>query len=337
LQPEFFNAQFDYGNAVSYTVEATWTTNFNSPSTTVTLLTHTQLVNIARGVRLACVSQKFVRLWQEYMRKWSSSLQLAYSIMRDPKYIKTRKVAIGHEEGKHIQFDSDESCDDEVDTSDLEAVLPDIQELQSTDESISMNIQHLASLHPTQMLHENVLQAYMVLLEAGVPHIFFPLHMTGMYKDLRLSNTKSNADNQALCRRYLFRKITPTDRSTFIFALNPGLHWIAFKVDFSKKYIASMCSLQDPLHETAKAVLHCISSVYPKAASFEHFSVTVPNQNNAFDCGPLCCMFMLYLSQTDISRSSELSYATHSTASAMRLRIFADIARKILTPLVTKS
>jgi hypothetical protein len=112
LQPEFFNAQFDYGNAVSYTVEATWTTNFNSPSTTVTLLTHTQLVNIARGVRLACVSQKFVRLWQEYMRKWSSSLQLAYSIMRDPKYIKTRKVAIGHEEGKHIQFDSDESCDD---------------------------------------------------------------------------------------------------------------------------------------------------------------------------------------------------------------------------------
>jgi Ulp1 family protease len=294
-------------------------------------------VNIARGVRLACVSQKFVRLWQEYMRKWSSSVQLAYSIMRDPKYIKKRKVAIGHQVGRYIQLDGDESGDDEVDTSDLEAVLPDIQELQSTDKNISMNIQSLASLNPTQMLSEQVLQAYMVLLEAGVPHIFFPLHMTGMYKNLRISDTKSKADNQALCRRYLFRKKPPTDRSTFIFALNPGLHWIAFKVDFSKKYIASMCSLRDPLHETAKAVLHWISSLYHRATSFEHFRVSVPNQNNAVDCGPLCCMFMLYLSQTDISRSSELSYDTHSTASAMRLRIFADIAQKKLTPLVTNS
>ena len=337
LQPEFFNAQFDYGNAVSYPVTATWTTNFNTPSTTVTLLTHTQHVNIARGVRLACVSQKFVRLWQEYMRKWSSSLQLAYSIMRDPKYIHKRKVAIGHQEGKYVHLESDESCDDDVDTSDLDAVLPDIQELQSTDKNISMNIQSLASLHPTHMLSEYVLQAYMVLLEAGVPHIFFPHLMTCIYQKLRISRTQSKADNQALCREYLFRRKTPTDRSTFIFALNPGLHWIAFKVDFSKKYIASMCSLQDPLHETANAILHCISSVYPQAASFEHFSVTVPNQNNAVDCGPLCCMFMLYLSQTDISRSSELSYATHSTASAMRLRIFADIAQKRLTPLVTNS
>ena len=177
----------------------------------------------------------------------------------------------------------------------------------------------------------------MVLLEAGVPHIFFPHNMTCCYRGVRLSETKSKTDNQELCGEYLFRRKKPTDRSTFIFALNPGLHWIAFKVDFFKKYIASMCSLQDPLHETAKAVLHCISSVYHKAASFEHFSVTVPNQNNAVDCGPLCCMFMLYLSQTDISRSSELSYDTHSTASAMRLRIFADIAQKKLTPLVTNS
>ena len=200
-----------------------------------------------------------------------------------------------------------------------------------------MNIQSLASLHPTHMLSDGVLQAYMVLLEAGVPHIYFPPLMTTIYNQLRHSETHSEAENQELCVAYLFRRKTPTDRSTFIFALNPGLHWIAFKVDFSKKYIASMCSLQDPLHETARAVLHCISSVYHKAASFDHFSVTVPNQNNAVDCGPLCCMFMLYLSQTDISRSSELSYATHSTASAMRLRIFADIAQKKLTPLVTNS
>jgi Ulp1 family protease len=160
--------------------------------------------------------------------------------------------------------------------------------------------------------------------------------MTGLCTELRETAKRLPEYIRKQCTKYIFQK-QATDRGTFIFALNPGLHWIAFKIDFSKKYIASMCSLQDPQIDMAQAIKSWISSLCADARNFEHYSVAVPNQRNAVDCGPLCCMFLLFLSQNDISRSTKLEYDTISTASAMRLRIFADIAQKKITPLVTKN
>jgi Ulp1 family protease len=116
--------------------------------------------------------------------------------------------------------------------------------------------------------------------------------------------------------------------------MNPGLHWIAFKVDFHKQYIATMCSLKNTLNTEAKKLKDCISSIVPAARSFQHISVTVPFQKNHVDCGPLCCMFMLFLAQNDISADTCLEYDTLPAAAAMRLRIFSDIAAKKLTILV---
>ena len=337
FKPEHFSDQLDYSIPTTLHVTCTWST-FEVARSTVSLMDHMQHVNIAPGVRLVCASPKYVRLWQEYMRKWSNSLPLAFLIMQNPKYdprSKPRKKT-GTELGQNVVIHSDESCDAPSDTSDLEDILPDIQELDTLSTDRHLNIQTLASLNPRQMLHEDVLFNYMILLEARFPLISFRPWMTGLCTELRETTKRLPEYIRKQCTKYIFQK-QATDRGTFIFALNPGLHWIAFKIDFSKKYIASMCSLQDPQIDMAQAIKSWISSLCADARNFEHYSVAVPNQRNAVDCGPLCCMFLLFLSQNDISRSTKLEYDTISTASAMRLRIFADIAQKKITPLVTKN
>jgi hypothetical protein len=42
-------------------------------------------------------------------------------------------------------------------------------------------------------------------------------------------------------------------------------------------------------------------------------------------------MFMLFLAQTDVTSSTELQYETKTTALAIRMRIFADLANDKLT------
>ena len=337
FKPEYFSDQLDYSIPTTYHVTSTWST-FEKARSTVSLMDHMQHVNIAPGVRLVCASPKYVRLWQEYMRKWSNSLPAAFLIMRNPKYDprqKPRKKKGTESEGK-IVIHSDDSSDDPIDTADLEAIFPEIRELDTLSTDHHLNIQTLASLNPRQMLHEDVLLNYMILLESRFPLISFRPFMVSLCQELRETGKRSLEYIRGQCRKYIFQK-QPTDSGTFIFALNPGLHWIAFKIDFSKKYIASMCSLQDPQKELAQAIISWISSLCADARNFDHFSVAVPNQHNAVDCGPLCCMFLLFLSHNDISRSTKLEYETISTASAMRLRIFADIAQKRITPLVTKN
>ena len=345
FKPEHFNALFDYSVPTTYCVKATWSRDFTTSSQTVSLMAHTQHVNITAGLRLVCASQKYVRLWQKYMRTWSSSLPPAFVIMRQTKYDpqQKHKKKTGLELGQGIggnpfmfESESEDSVDDDHDTSDLEAILPDIRELGNLFPAHLLNIQQLASLNTRQMLHETILIHYMLLLERKFPLLSFRPTMFSLCGELRLTHSRTLKERQDQCRKYIFHK-QPTNKGTFIFALNPGLHWIAFKIDFSKKYIASMCSLQDRNVELVKGVRSWISSFWAEATTFEHFSVHVPNQRNAVDCGPLCCMFLLFLSQNDISRSTALEYDTISTAYAMRMRIFADIVQQKITPLVTKS
>jgi Ulp1 family protease len=115
-----------------------------------------------------------------------------------------------------------------------------------------------------------------------------------------------------------------------------GNHWIALKIDMTKKYIATACSLNNDMKQLAQGVLQMISSQHKPASAFEHISVKVPHQKNAVDCGPLSCLFMLFLAHNNIIRSTTMDYDSEFTAVAMRLRIAADIFNKTLTPLVTQ-
>jgi len=66
--------------------------------------------------------------------------------------------------------------------------------------------------------------------------------------------------------------------------MNPGMNWHAFKIDVD---IATM----DSLNKEAKSILDLISTIYPAAKQYEHFSVNLPPQQNAVDCGPCSCCF----------------------------------------------
>ena len=338
FKPDFFNDKFGYSIGNKYKVKATWTvwTDLH-----ITIKLHTQHMTIAEGTRFACASPKYVGLWQEYMHKWSKSLEEAYLIMRQAKYwTKSRqKGRVTKDKGKElVDIPSDASDDEE----DLEIILPIIPELQVCNQGVQpvtpglwcgFNLQCLTSLHPTKMLHQNVLNNYMFLLKSHFCQISFVPTMMYQHQSL-LAIEASNVAKRSFCNKYLFNHQEPENANTFIFAMNPGMHWNAFKIDFQKEYIATMCSLNNTLDTEARQLKQCISSIVPAARNFQHISVTVPYQENHYDCGPLCCMFMLYLAQNDISSDTCLGYDTLPTAAAMRLRIFADIAAKKLTILV---
>jgi len=342
FKPEFFTEKFGFSIGTQYGVKATWT---RWSLLNITIKLHTQHMTIANRTRFPCASKKYVGLWQEYMHKWSKSLQQAYVIMRQRKYwTQRRKMSreITEESGKQrVELcSSSEGSDDEADTGDLEASLPDIPELQlcipapaglvAVGPWCGFNLQTLSSLHPTKMLHECVLNNYMFLLKDHFSQISFVPRMMSLHNSLRHCTADFDAQ-QSFCKKYLFKDKQPGNTNTFIFAMNPGLHWIAFKIDLDKQYIATICSMNDNLSMEASKLKTCISTVHPKARSFRHISVPVPHQHNHYDCGPLCCMFMLFLAQHDISAETRLEYDTLPTAAAMRLRIFADIAEKKLT------
>jgi hypothetical protein len=340
FKPRFFNEQFGYSIGTQYKVRATWASWENMH---LTLKLHRQYITIANGMRFPCASPKDVARWQEYMLKWSKSLPEAYLIMRQKVFWTNssrpgQDVTIGGQ--RMIQVETDDSCDDEIDTTVLAATLaiPELQVcsrelLTSTSQWTGLNFQALTSLHPTKMLQQSVLNNYMFLLKTHFGQISFVPDMMCVHAGLLASDVSFDAKKD-FCLRYLFSYEKPGQTNTFIFAMNPGIHWIAFKIDFVKKYIATMCSLNNRLNQEANKLKECISSIHPAARSFQHIEVTVPNQENHYDCGPLCCMFMLFLAQNDISRDTCLAYDTLPTAAAMRLRIFSDIAAKKLTILV---
>ena len=233
--------------------------------------------------------------------------------------------------------DSDSSESEALDTSLPQAVLPSLNSGQVVSDTV--NIQELATLQPRKMLHQNVIQEYMSLLALHFDTTSFcPSLMFGTpWVTLRSPSQFSKFTPQqrdTFCTQF-FQQTLRCPNKPIIFAMNPGgNHWIALKIDMRQKYIATACSLKNTMDELAQGVLKMISCHHKPASSFTHFSVDVPYQKNAVDCGPLSCLFMLFLAQNDVSGSTKLEYETEATAVAMRLRIAADIANKELMPLV---
>jgi hypothetical protein len=349
FKPEYFNANYNYKDVFAVTVNPTWA-GWEIYSMFIKSLQ--QQVIIAPRIRLLCASYAEVRNFQEVMRSWSNALAPAYAIIREKKYYesqaaqaekgrdKPRDTRLLH--GGAVQFliHSSDTSEDELDTSLLQTVVPsqvfDSVPVRPED---TLDIQSMATLQPRKLLCQNVIEEYMSLLAQHFSTTSFcPSLMDGIAWSALRSPSKQfhERERDTFCRQY-FPGTLESPEKPIVFAMNPGgNHWIGVKIDMTKKYIATACSLNNSMNELARGVLKMISVRHKPASTFEHIILKVPHQKNAVDCGPLSCLFMLFLAQNDITRYSTLDYDSEFTAVAMRLRIAADIANKKVTPLVAQ-
>jgi hypothetical protein len=348
FKDEHFNAGYNYKHVFAVKVNPTWA-NWEKYSMFIKSLQ--QHVVIAPQSCLLCASYEEVSNFQEVMRSWSNALAPAYAIIQQNKYYESqvRLVDKGRNKSRntrlrhgHVQIEcsSDSSSEDGLDTSLLEAVVPSqVFNSGPVPPQVILDIQSLATLQPRKLLSQKVIEEYMSLLGKHFNTTSFcPFLMDGIAWDALHSPSRkfSEKERSTFCRKYFQLTLTSPEKP-IVFAMNAwGNHWIALKIDMTKKYIATACSLNNVMKQLAQGVLQMISSQHKPASAFEHISVKVPHQKNAVDCGPLSCLFMLFLAHNNIIRSTTMDYDSEFTAVAMRLRIAADIVNKTLTPLVTQ-
>jgi hypothetical protein len=348
FKPEHFNASFNYKHVFAVEVNPTWAGFFKFSMFIQSLQ---QQVVIAPGIRLLCASYAEVRTFQEVMRSWSNALAPAYAIIQKNEYYESqaRQAEKGRTRPRRTrnfkgitQFDlsSDSGSEDGLDTRLLEGVVPSqIFNSGPVLPVVKLDIQSLATLQPRKSLSQTVIEEYMSLLARHFTTSSFCPHLMGATAwDALRSPRKTFTPNERVvfCRNYFETSLESLEKP-IVFAMNPwGNHWIGVKIDMTKKYIVTACSLNNAMDELAQSVLKMISERHKAASTFEHIILKVPHQKNALDCGPLSCLFMLFLAHNDITRYTTLHYDSEFTAVAMRLRIAADIGNKKLTPLVTQ-
>jgi Ulp1 protease family, C-terminal catalytic domain len=330
----YFAEVFDYKTVKELPVSATWGV---WQKIGVTIVTHHQHGSIASGIRFRCVSHQDACLWNHCMKLWGCSLARAYELLKQLKWHKNQSRPVSGT-GKmqrsgsvHLASSSDdESCVefDKVDHERVTELEAELSKFPSGCDS-KVSLQALSTLQPTYLVRSDIMIEYMRLIQKHYVNITTHSNTCLRFKELMSLRISDQMSRFALLHM-------PLETCPIILCLNSGIHWQAFKVDPIAKYIASMCSLNDPLKKSALQILTVLSSIVPEAKSYRHFSVSVPNQNNGTDCGPLCCMFMLFLAENDVTAATKLEYETKSTAQQFRLRIFADIANGKLTPLVHK-
>ena len=330
-RPEYFNPVWNYHLMTEFDVKPTW----GNSTAAVSILTHRQCISISASHRLLCVTQEEENAFENLLQKWSCALPSAYNIM-DTTSLYLRQLV--HFSRNHlsprvtttrahpVNLDDDVES---IDTRDLEKLFGDMLPQHFTKHALT--IQDITSLQTTQVISDVVISAYVGLLKVQfAAHIHFPaggafFDMTFFENHLR----DSKGAQQDNCRKYL------TSRCGVIaFIVNTGYHWVAFKVDINKQYIAYVCSLQNSMEKEARLILNVLSCMHANAPSFRCFKVPAPHQQNAVDCGPLACMFLLFLTQNDITQATKLEYSSIPTAAEMRMRMFADVRQGKVTLLI---
>jgi hypothetical protein len=329
---EYFNSVWNYHLMTELKVNPTW----GNSTAEASILLHRQHISISASLRLPCVTREEENALDELLHKWSCALPSAYNIMdttslydcqvRCFSRIQQSRQLTGNSRSNAVPVDIDNEVPN---TRKLEKLFGDMlpNPFRQT-----MSIQDITSFQPTQVMSDVIIREYIGLLKVQFDaHIHFPgdgVFDMNYFKQFFSGSAKRQQDE---CRKYFSSRC-----STIAFIVNTGYHWVAFKVDIAKHYIAYVCSLQNPMETEARLILKVLSFIHSKAHTFKCFKVPAPHQQNAVDCGPLACMFLLFLTQTDITEASKLEYVSISTAAEMRMRMFADIRQGSATLLTNK-
>jgi hypothetical protein len=169
---------------------------------------------------------------------------------------------------------------------------------------------HFSRLSDRNWLSDDLLRAYMTLLQKEFPSTYFHQYLAGVETKKLKSLTKQFG----------------ADMNVFFYNLN-NTHWMGVKLEKSNKRILVYDSLPGN-HETQFKQIEDLANKLGVEGPFDHIEVTVPDQKNPTDCGVTTCLFMLCMA---LNIDDELIYDSPSVCRQFRKTLFADILNQKVT------
>jgi hypothetical protein len=243
---------------------------------TVTIVKHTQHMQIARGFRLRSANIADSNAFDSWRKNWSDYKNAGH----DPVHLQA------------LEF-----------------------ERNAMSAALRVSSKEIVQLGHGRWLVSEIIWMYMYLLEKHFVLICFS-HANIVH----IHNNKLKSLEKQFC-----------NHDTIIFCRNVNdNHWIAIKLEKTRRRI-TICDSLHGKNEDSFAHVQKLANKIGISGQLEHILVKVPHQMNTNDCGVTTCLFMLCMAH---NVENELTYDDSRFVSRhFRLRLFADIVKKRVTPL----
>lgn len=318
----FYGAGF--AGQAKVNVKVTW----GQPSSehSAHILNNQHRIQLANAVQLICANHLEASRYDDLVKAYCKGLAtvLATALRHDPQ-------ALSAASGLGTIVINENTVTTNTKVQDWPQGIPQIPSFIQPGASIP--IEDLACIQNLAWFNSDLIAEYLHVLQKSFPNVFIVTAMTGFgYSAEWLQNL---IQEKSVGNKRCMSSITAAQVVVFILNLD-GLHWIAARIC---KRTSTVCVMDSMLNANKNVVanLQAIAKECWNINLSLHL-VTVPHQGNGCDCGPLACLFSLFLAQTAVNNDSSpvvLTYNTQSTARQMRIRILADLSAGRVTKLST--
>jgi Ulp1 family protease len=242
----------------------------------VTIVKHTQHLQIARGFSLRCANIADSNAFDKWRKNWSAYKNSGHDLVHL----------------QALEFERNTTC-----------------------APFRVSSKEMVQLGHGRWLVTEILWMYMYLLEKH----FLDIHFSHA-NIVHIHNNKLKS---------LEKQFGQHDTIIFCCNVNDN-HWIAIKLEKRRRRI-TICDSLHGKNEDSFAQIQKLANKIGISGQLEHILVKVPHQTNTNDCGVTTCLFMLCMAH---NVENELTYDDSKFVSRhFRLRLFADIVKKKVTPL----
>jgi hypothetical protein len=312
--PQSFHSDFAVHSKVS--VGVTW----GQPSSvhTVHILKNYHRIQIHNELHLICANHSEVSRYEKLLKAYCEGLSnvLATALHYEPRGALDERLIDGR-----LIID-----DDTENQQNFEQDWPqDIPRIASFVPDTFMRLEDLVCIQHTAWFNSELIDNFKYALQKSFPDVYIlkDLDQVGCLQEfIHNKNYKSK-----------LQSITKASVVVFIFNLD-NVHWIAARIC---KHTASVC-VMDSFQNANDNVIQSLQDLARKCWNIilRPLRTNVPHQDNSCDCGPLACLFALFLAQTAVNTNPNpvaLTYNSKSTAREMRIRILADLYAGCITKL----
>jgi hypothetical protein len=295
--PDPFDADWNFTPSTPFPVNVTW----GAKQATVTIVRHVQRIKVedaaTRKHQTCSLTQTkpALDLWADANMRWNALMPTLQAMLQRERYFtnKVMHASSAPRGDNRVDFERDGEPDDVVES---EAATWIDAEMPSAKGTVTIRWPDLSSLmSSSSWLSCSVIEGYLELLASTFPHICF--HTSRDWE-----NFASSKQEQPRHSRSRPSQPNPLNyKGIIIFILNVSkVHWISAKLDKKNNYIAIADSLHktfEHLHPLIYEYITLLAKANGHTSALQQYTVTVPDQNNTFDCGALSCLFTLHMAQ----------------------------------------